>query len=309
MEIAELLLNEISVLFLMMGLGFLLVKTKVLKAADSRVLSMVLIWLIGPAVVLRSFQIDFTPEVRDRFLVAVCTAIAVNLVLMFITWGYGRLFGLDAVERSSIMYANAGNLVIPLVTAILGEEWVIYASAFMCVQLGFIWTHGQAQIGGRGSSWKKILLNANLIAVAAGLVFLLTGFRLPPVLKNICGQLSATMGPVTMIMIGMLLADVQWGETVKQPRNWLVIALKMAVTPLIILILLKLSGVTGIAEDGKTVVYISFLAVITPCAATVTQLAQMYRNRPEYAGALNAMTTVISIVTMPLMTWLYYLII
>ncbi len=133
MEIAELLFNEISVLFLMMGLGFLLVKTKVLKAADSRVLSMVLIWLIGPAVVLRSFQIDFTPEVRDRFLVAVCTAIAVNLVLMFITWGYGRLFGLDAVERSSIMYANAGNLVIPLVTAILGEEWVIYASAFMCV--------------------------------------------------------------------------------------------------------------------------------------------------------------------------------
>ncbi len=144
--------------------------------------------------------------------------------------------------------------------------------------------------------------------MAAGLVFLLTGFRLPPVLKNICGQLSGTMGPVTMIMIGMLLADVQWGETVKQPRNWLVIALKMAVTPLIILILLKLSGVTGIAEDGKTVVYISFLAVITPCAATVTQLAQMYRNRPEHAGALNAMTTVISIVTMPLMTWLYYLI-
>ena len=54
----------------------------------------------------------------------------------------------------------------------------------------------------------------------------------------------------------------------------------MIVTPLIIL-LLKVSGVTGMADDGITVVYISFLAVITPCAATVTQLAQMYRNRPD----------------------------
>lgn len=309
MEIAGLLFNEIAVLFLIMGLGFLLVKTKVLKSTDSRILSMVLIWLINPAVVLKAFQIDFTPEVRDRFLLAVGVAVAVNLLLMLITWGYGKLLKLDAVERTSIMYANAGNLVIPLVSAILGDEWVIYASAFMCVQLAFLWTHGVAQIGGSGgSSWKKILLNANLIAIVVGAVMLLTGFRLPPVIQNVCGQLGGTIGPVSMIMLGMLLADVKWGELLRQPRNWLVMALKMVVTPIVVLMILRLSGVTGLVEDGKTIVYISFMAVITPCATTVTQLAQMYRNRPAYASALNAMTTVISIVSMPLMTGLYYLI-
>ncbi len=309
MEIAGLLFNEIAVLFLIMGLGFLLVKTKVLKSTDSRILSMVLIWLINPAVVLKAFQIDFTPEVRDRFLLAVGVAVAVNLLLMLITWGYGKLLKLDAVERTSIMYANAGNLVIPLVSAILGDEWVIYASAFMCVQLAFLWTHGVAQIGGSGgSSWKKILLNANLIAIVVGAVMLLTGLRLPPVIQNVCGQLGGTIGPVSMIMLGMLLADVKWGELLRQPRNWLVMALKMVVTPIVVLMILRLSGVTGLVEDGKTIVYISFMAVITPCATTVTQLAQMYRNRPAYASALNAMTTVISIVSMPLMTGLYYLI-
>ena len=307
MEIAGLLFNEIAVLFIIMGLGFLLVKTKVLKSADSRILSMVLIWLNNPAVVLKSFQIDFTPEVRDRFLLAVGVAVGLNLIMMLITWGYGKTLKLDAVERTSIMYSNAGNLVIPLVSAILGGEWVIYASAFMCVQLAFLWTHAQAQIGGgSGSSWKKILLNANLIAVAVGVVLLLTGIRLPAVLQNVCGQLGSTIGPVSMIMLGMLLADVKWAELLKQPRNWIVIALKMVITPLMILPLLKLSGVAGLVEDGKTIVYISFLAIITPCATTVTQLAQMYRNRPAYASALNALTTVISIVTMPLMTALYY---
>ncbi len=202
MEIAGLLFNEIAVLFLIMGLGFLLVKTRVLKSADSRMLSMVLIWLINPAVVLKAFQIDFTPEVRDRFLLAAGVAVAVNLLLMLITWGYGKLLKLDAVERTSIMYSNAGNLVIPLVSSILGGGWVIYASAFMCVQLAFLWTHGQAQIGGNGSSsWKKILLNANLIAIVIGAVMLLSGLRLPPVLQNVCGQLGGTIGPVSMIML------------------------------------------------------------------------------------------------------------
>ena len=309
MEIAGLLFNEIAVLFLIMSLGFLLVKTKVLKSADSRILSMVLIWLINPAVVLKAFQIDFTPEVRDRFLLAAGVAVAVNLLLMLITWGYGKLLKLDAVERASIMYSNAGNLVIPLVSAILGDEWVIYASAFMCVQLAFLWTHGQAQIGGSGgNSWKKILLNANLIAIVIGVVMLLTGLRLPPVIRNVCGQLGGTIGPISMIMLGMLLADVKWKELLTQLRNWLVMTLKMVITPAVVLLVLKLSGVTGLVGDGKTIVYISFMAVITPCATTVTQLAQMYRNRPAYASALNAMTTVISIVSMPLMTALYYLI-
>ncbi len=167
-------------------------------------LSMVLVWLINPAVVLKAFQIDFTPEVRDRFLLAAGVAVAVNLLLMLITWGYGKLLKLDAVERASVMYANAGNLVIPLVSAILGGDWVIYASAFMCVQLAFLWTHGQAQIGGSsGISWKKSLLNANQIAIILGGVMLPTGFRLPPVIQNVCGQLGGTIG-LLMVQLAKL---------------------------------------------------------------------------------------------------------
>ena len=96
-------------------------------------------------------------------------------------------------------------------------------------------------------------------------------------------------------------------EVLKQPRCYLIMALKMVITPAVILLLLKVSGVTGWVEDGRTLVYISFMAVITPCAVTVTQLAQIHRNRAAYAGALNALTTLISLVTMPLMTGFYYL--
>ena len=47
----------------------------------------------------------------------------------------GHALHLDAVEKASMIYSNAGNLIIPIVTAVLGKEWVIYSSAFLSVQL------------------------------------------------------------------------------------------------------------------------------------------------------------------------------
>jgi len=304
--IATLLLFQIAALFLMMALGFLLVKAHLLKAEDSRVLSVIVIYLVIPCVILKSFQIEFTEEIRNGFLLAVGVAVAVNFVLMALTRLYAKWLGLNPVERASIMYGNTGNLIVPLVMSVLGDEWVIYASAFMFVQLVFLWTHANCLIGGgRGISWKKLFTNVNLIAVAVGLLLLVAGIRLPPLLLETFGQLSGTVGPLSMMMIGMLLADVNWKRVLTGKRLYFVTALKMAVTPLLILALFKCSGLAGWVPEGKTILYISFMAVITPSAAMVTQLAQLHRTDPAYAGAINVMTTLVCIATMPLMTWLY----
>ena len=309
MEMTGLLLNELASLFMIMAIGFAIVKLNVVRREDSRILSILIIYIVCPCVILRSFQIDFSPQVKEKFMLSVGVALGINLILVLITSGYKALFRLDPVEQASIMYANAGNLIIPLVMAILGEEWVVYASAFMCVQLCFIWTYGKARISGvAGGSWKRILLNTNLLAIIVGAVLLLAGIKLPPILNNVLSQLSEMMGPLTMIMVGMLLANVDWRNLITQTRVYLILVLKMIVTPLLILFLLKATGVAEWVDDGKTLVYISFMAVITPTATTVTQLAELYHNRSEYACALNALTTIICIITMPIMTWLYFLI-
>ncbi|MBR5345006.1 MAG: AEC family transporter [Clostridia bacterium] len=309
MNIAGVLLEQMAALFLMMGLGFLLVKIRLLKSDDSHALSVITIYIIGPAVILKAFQIDFSDQVRDGFLLALGAALLIHGLLFGICWLYGRITPLRPVEKASVIYSNAGNLIVPLVMSVLGDEWVIYASAFMCVQLFFIWSHGRILISGeKGVSVKKILLNANLIAVLVGLTMLLLGWRLPTLLGNVCGQLSNTMGPVCMLMLGMMLADVNWKEILGSRRTWLVVGLKMIATPLIILFFLKLSHLPGLVENGKTILYISFMAVMTPAATTVTQLAQMYRRDGPYASAINVMTTLVCIVTMPLLTWLYDLV-
>ena len=303
---ALLLLKQIASLFLIIASGFLLVRLKLMKGEDSRPLSVLCIYLIVPCVIIRSFQIELTEEVRNGFLMAVASAVLVHFCLLVISFILGKTTKLTAVERASMVYSNSGNLIIPLVTAIIGQEWVIYASAFLCVQLLFFWTHGQGLISGQaGVQWKKLLTNLNLIAIAIGFILMAMHIQLPGIVFNAVDNLAGLIGPVSMIMIGMLLAEADLKAIAASPRVYLISLVRLIAAPLIILLVMKLIGMAGWMAEGKTILYISFLALVAPSATMVVQLAQLHQNQPEYASAINVMTTLMCIATMPLMTLIY----
>lgn len=81
------------------------------------------------------------------------------------------MFHLDAVEITSVYYSNSGNLIVPLVTAVLGAEWMLYSCVYMSVQLVFFWTHCKKVISREASyDWKKIVLNLNIISIFVGIL-------------------------------------------------------------------------------------------------------------------------------------------
>ena len=211
--IALLLMQQIAVLFLIMGLGFLIVKLGIVETEDSRVLSMVTIYLVLPCVTIHAFQIEYSTKIRNGFLLAVVAAILIHVILFIVCGILRKLLNMDEVETASLIYSNAGNLILPLVTSILGEEWVIYASGFLCVQTIIVWTHGQSLMQGqRQVNWKKIVQNINLIAILVGLVFFLCNIHLPKILDSMTSSLAGMIGPISMVMIGMLLAGVDWKQ-------------------------------------------------------------------------------------------------
>ncbi|WP_411682190.1 hypothetical protein [Clostridium thailandense] len=79
----------------------------------------------------------------------------------------------------------------------------------------------------------------------------------------------------------------------------------MIVCPVIILLLLKYSGIANLSSNGKMILLISLLATITPSASAVTQMAQIYEKNGEYASVINVVTTIVCIITMPIIVWLY----
>ena len=297
------LLQQIVVFFLMMSCGFTVVKCGLIDAKSSRTLSVICIYIIMPCVMINAFQIEYSRSIRNGFLLAVAAAILIHIFLLVFVQIIGKPLKLSVVEKESIIYSNSGNLVIPLVTVVLGEEWVIYASAFLSVQMILMWTHGQSLMEAKaGINWKKILCNINLIAI---ILLFFTQIRLPVILGNTMSQISATLGPVCMIMLGMTMTEVKWKDIFSHSRIYLITILKMVVTPLLILLFLKYLPLASMVKDGKTILLISLMAVITPSATTIVQLAQLYDQDPVYASTINVMTTLVSIITMPLMVMLY----
>ena len=121
MTISILLAQQIAQLFLMIFMGFLIVKAGLLKDEDSKVLSKIVLYLIIPCVILNAFQIGYTPETVRGLLVAFAASLLMQVVLLFAVSALGRVFHLDAVEITSVYYSNSGNLIVPLVTVDIGD--------------------------------------------------------------------------------------------------------------------------------------------------------------------------------------------
>ena len=223
-----LLTEQLTVLFLMMGCGFVLVKSKIVKSRDSKTLSLISVYLIMPCVIINAFQIDYSKEIQDGFLLALFSAVIIHLLLFLICGILGKFLNLTSVEKASLIYSNAGNLIIPLVTSVLGSEWVIYSSGFMCVQTLLLWTHAQSIMQGKTEfNWKKILQNVNLIAIVVGIILFFFHIKLPVILSDTINSLASLIGPVSMIMLGMLLTEVDWKALFTSRRIYLMTALKM----------------------------------------------------------------------------------
>ena len=171
MQISILLAQQIAQLFLILIMGYAVVKAGLLKASDSKVLSVLMVYLVCPCMILNAFQIEDTPDIRRGLVYAMIVAAAMHVVLLAFTALLRRPLKLDVIEQVNTIYSNAGALVIPLVQALLGSEYVIYSCAFIIVQTVLIWTHANAcRQGSFSFQWKKLLENVNILAILAGML-------------------------------------------------------------------------------------------------------------------------------------------
>lgn len=306
--ISLLLVRKIVQLFLIMILGYVMVKLKVVKSEESVVLSKISLYLIMPSVILSAFQVDFKQEIRDGLMLAFVAAVAIHILLLIIGHVSGRLFNFEEIDIASIIYSNAGNLIIPIVTAVLGPEWVIYSTAFVSVQLIFLWTHCKLMFSKeKKPNLRKIILNINMIAIFLGVLSMLSGIRLPAMLNETLGSIGTMIGPFGMLITGMIVAGMDLKQIFTSKKVYVITFYRMILCPAIILLLLKLSNADSLIDNGMEILLITFLATVTPAASTVTQFAQVYNKDAEYAGAINIMTTLVCIVTMPIFVILYFL--
>lgn len=306
MELSILLAEQIITMFLYVAAGYVSVKAGVFKSGDSKVLSNMMVYICSPCMIIYSFQIELTKDKIQGLLLALSAAVLVHVLFIAGTALLRKPLNLNSIERASLIYTNAGNLVIPLVGAVLGIEWVFYTNAFNIVQTMLIWTHGVSLIGNsEEKNYLKILKNPNIIATIAGFFFFAVRFHIPEIVGNCLEGLGTMIGTAGMFVIGMVIGnmDLKWVFTRKRP--YFVCFIRLIVFPAVTAVIFAAIARMGIHKDAKQILLVVFLASASTAAAMVTQLAQIYDADSKYASVINVMSIIFCIVTMPLMVMLY----
>lgn len=308
MDIAFLLSAKIIELTLIVLMGYGLVKAKLLKSENSKTLSIIGLYIISPAVMIEAFQIDYTPEILRGLMLSLGMAIFLHVVLIVLGALLKRLLKLDPIEHAASIYSNSGNLIIPIVMALFGKEWVIYASCFIVVQTFLFWTHCRLIIVGKGNlSLKVMLKNINMWSIFVGVLLFAFQIKLPAFINGTLSAVGVFIGPNAMLIAGMLIASIPLRSIFSSKRIYLITALRLLLIPIFLLVIVKLCGFAGWVENGETIALISFLATTSPSAATVTQMALIFGNNAQKASAIYGVTTLLCVLTMPLVIALYQL--
>ena len=308
MMISLLLGKQIAAMLLMVFMGYAIVRAKLLSPQDSRVLSAVALYIICPCMMLDAFQLECTPERVHGLMLSIgaaAFALALGIVLNFLI---RKPLALDPVEQTSALYSNSGNLIIPIVVYVFGPEWVLYTSGFLIMQTVLFWTHCAPVLQQNSRiNILKILLNVNMIAVFAGAAMFLLDIRLPEIPRMAVHGVGVMIGPMSMLITGMLIGSMDFSRLREYRKLPLIVALRLIFYPLVTLVAFRLSGMSGLVENGETIVMISFFAASAPVASSITQMAHIYGRNAEYASVINVVSTLLCVFSMPVMAWLFQL--
>ena len=292
---AQIILRQTVTMGLYMLMGFVLFRTGKLTREGSRCIASMLLWLILPVVIIRSFLKPFSMENLGALGMSFLLGGVAHVVSTVIAYVCFRRHPVDCFSSA---FSNVGFMGVPLVTAIFGAESPLYLCGLIVFVNFFQWTWGASllQKEKKPVQLRGLLLNPMLLAPAIGfLLFVLRlGDRLPTVVTGALSGVAALNGPLAMMVLGVYLAQTKLRTLVTTPRLYATCAIRLLLIPLATLLVLSL---VPISTDIRMIV---LLGAAAPVGSNVAVYAQLYDNDYPYACQTVALSTVFSILTMPL---------
>ena len=298
MDLAYITVNKIMEMFLILMIGAMAMKTGLVDSGTSKRLSAVLLNVISPCVIIMSYQIEFDKELLIGLAVTAGLSAASFLLAILLSGLVIKSRGNPdmAVERVSIVYSNCGFIGIPLINGLLGAEGVFFMTAYITVFNILIWSHGIMLMSGKAGSPGAVLKNfmhPSTYAIGVGLFFFVTGLRLPEAVGNPLSMIGAMNTPAAMLISGMNLAESELLSCLKKPRTYMISVVKLVAVPLATLLLL------ASWRADRTVSITILTAAACPSGAMGAMFALQYGKDSGYASKLLAVTTALSLFTIP----------
>ncbi len=304
--------EKVGLLFLIIILGFFCQRIKVLTEEANKSMGDIVMYFVTPCVIINAFSgtlyskteiLSVLKNIGVVALIATGIHIAMILTVHFV-------FRFSDEDRRRLMrfaavFSNAGFIALPLAQALIDtptcHEGALYAAVYLAVFNIALWTWGLIDMSGdkKGMNIKKILLNPGIIGVVVGMIFFTSplyseGLQMPGMLQEAISAMGALNLPLPMLMVGYYLGKADLLAAFKDKWSYFCIALRLLVFPLITLALLWLFGVRG------NVLTVSVIGASAPVGATATIFSAKFGRNTELSVRLVSLSTILSMITMPL---------
>lgn len=301
MEIISLAVSQIFTMFVIILIAILLYKKKLIDNRGNEVLSNLLMYLINPCILFNSYQKEFDSKMLRGLIICFIVGLLSHLLGMALAAIFLRDKNADLInEKMAVIYTNCGFLAIPLVNKIYGYDGVFYLTAYISVFNFLIWSHGVIFMSGSctGKDMAKAVISPASIAIILGIIFYLLRIRVPEILISPINYLANMNTPIAMIIAGVCIAQTDIKRTFFKPRIYLVSLLKLIILPLLFIIIFKPFLGDGLLMGVLTI------ATASPTATMCMIFAVQFKKNSSYASELFAVTTLFSLITIPLSLFL-----
>jgi len=266
-------------------------------------ISNIMMYLVSPLLVLNCFLRPYDKKEFQIWMVALIFGTLVHIVFIFAARLLFKSKDDDTysgINRFAVVYSNARFIGIPLVQASFGETGVFYLMAFIVASGIFIWSSGAKDVSGGTFKidLKKILINPTMIAAYASLMIYLLQIPLGDIITGACGYICNVNTALSMFFIGLLLSEIRW-KGILSDRG--VIRTSFVRLILLPLICLGMGVVMNMLFPGAytDIILITLIASSAPAATATAMMANIFGSDDVYAGKIVALTTGLSMITVP----------
>lgn len=296
MESAWIVLRQTAVMAILMAVGYLLFRFKKISVEGSKSMASLLFWVAIPSVILNSFCIPRTAEKDQILCQSTILAIVALGLAMIVSW---LVYRKKPIDEFGSAFSNAGFIGIPLVQAAYGQEMVFGIVALIallnilqCTWGILVMTHKRESVAPAA-----LLKNPIIWASVLGVILYLSGAGayLPDVVTSAVGFSAGMNTPIAMMVLGVYLAQTNLRSMVTDPGLYGLSLLRIVVIPTLTL------AVFLLLPFDTTLRMAVFVAAAAPVGANVAIYAQLHGLDYQYACKTVTLTTLLSVILLPLM--------
>lgn len=290
--------QQVLVLFVLIGVGFLCGKRGILTDSSSKKITDIVLYVVTPCVMISAFQREFTFELLGKILIAVVCAVLImaGSILIAKLVFHDKNESRNKVLKFAVIFSNCGFMSLPLQRAVLGDDGWFYGSIFVAVFNVFVWTYGLVTMSGERKqlSIKKLAFNPGLVGVLIAVILFVCRIDLPYIISQPVSYLADLNTPLPMLIIGFYLSKADFKKAFTDLGVYIAMAVRLIVIPIIATFVMTLFKI------DSAIIVAFIIASSAPTAATTTMFSAKFNRDVELSVSVVASTTLVSIATMPI---------